>query len=128
MHAFDFVRSQFRPNRISIHFLFSSHLPHSHITFNCKQCPKSFASLRTYFEHNHAITDSELNMLKPLLPPPLCVIEGEEMEHLVHEEKEQRTKFKCSICDIILSSELSRKQHEKRHSNLIKYQCRLCKR
>ncbi|XP_013103516.2 zinc finger protein Xfin [Stomoxys calcitrans] len=103
----------------------SSHTPESYISFNCKQCPKVFSSLKMYFNHNHA--DPELDILKSLLPSPICMLEGKERDY-VEEKQKTNTDLKCALCGLEQISMQALKQHEKRHNNLLKHQCMVCKR
>ncbi|XP_075149437.1 uncharacterized protein LOC142223424 [Haematobia irritans] len=103
----------------------SLHSPEFYISFNCKECPKVFHSLKMYLSHSHA--DYELTMLKTLLPPPICMLQGEEKEYIDNKEKSNGS-FKCSICGLEQHSQQALIQHEKRHKNLLKHQCSVCKR
>uniref|UniRef100_A0A1I8NGK9 C2H2-type domain-containing protein n=1 Tax=Musca domestica TaxID=7370 RepID=A0A1I8NGK9_MUSDO len=104
----------------------SFHAPESVIVFSCQKCPKTFDSLNKYLKHSHEENDPELNMLKTLLPEPLCLLNGTTSEYLLQEKL--KPAFKCLICGLQMDNLLSLKQHEQRHRNLSKHCCRICKR
>lgn len=96
----------------------SDQLTICNVTFKCPQCLKSFKTLKTLLRHKHLEKDKELQLLKSLLPTPLC-----EKEKFA---QDTQSYFECNFCGLKFKGRIILKQHEKRHENLFKYQCVQC--
>lgn len=70
--------------------------------------------------------DPELDILKSLLPSPVCLVDGEAALSVVNETSGIGSNYQCTLCGLKTSCSVSLKQHEKRHRNLRKYQCLVC--